>query len=245
MRPILVLLGIAALVAAATLLIRPTPLRSSTTAIGDYANFEALQVHPLAITPDRTRLLAVNTPDARLEVFTIGAHVLDRLGEIPVGLEPVSVSAFNDDIAWVVDNVSDAVSIVNLRTFSVVATLRVGDEPTDVVFAGTPKRAFVCVSGEDAVKVYDLTDPLAPTLAVNRPIFGTHPRALAARGNEVYVGVLDAGNRTTIVSANQVQAGGGPPPPSPPRRLTSAAPEVGLIVQNVGGDWVDERPASQ
>jgi DNA-binding beta-propeller fold protein YncE len=245
MRPIFILLGMAGLALAAALLIRPTPLRSSTTAIGDYANFEALQVHPLAITPDRTRLLAVNTPDARLEVFTIGAHVLDRLGEIPVGLEPVSVSAFNNDIAWVVGNVSDAVSIVNLRTLSVVGTLRVGDEPTDVVFAGTPKRAFVCVSGEDAVKVYDLTDPLAPTLALNRQIFGTHPRALAARSNEVYVGVLDAGNRTTIVSASQVQAGGGPPPPSPPRRLTSAAPEVGLIVQNVGGNWVDERPASQ
>jgi len=245
MRPVLALIAIAGLAAIATLPLRPTPLRSSTTATTDYANFEALQVHPLAVTPDRTRLLAVNTPDARLEVFMIGAHALNRLGEIPVGLEPVSVSAFNDSIAWVVDNVSDAVSIVNLRTFSVQSTLRVGDEPTDVVFAGSPKRAFVCVSGEDAVKLYDLTDPLAPTLAVNQPIQGTHPRALAARGNEVYVGVLDAGNRTSIVGANQVQAGGGPPAPSPPRKLTSAAPNVGLIVQQIGGDWVDERPASQ
>ncbi len=241
----ILLLAIVGIAATVTVVVRPTPLRSSTTVTTDYANFEALQVHPLAVTPDRTRLLAVNTPDARLEVFGIGVHALTRLGEIPVGLEPVSVSAYNDSIGWVVDNVSDAVNIVNLRTFSVMSTLRVGDEPTDVVFAGSPTRAFVCVSGEDAVKLYDLTDPVNPTLAVSQPIFGSHPRSLAARGNEVYVGVLDAGNRTTIVGANAVQAGGGPPPPSPPRKLTSAAPNVGLIVQRVGSDWVDERPASQ
>lgn len=246
MRPALAVLAAAGVATIAILLLlRPSSLRSSTTATSDYANFEALQVHPLAITPDRTRLLAVNTPDARLEVLTIGAHTLSRLGEIPVGLEPVSVSAFNDSIAWVVDNVSDAVSIVNLRTFSVENTLTVGDEPTDVVFAGSPKRAFVCVSGEDAVKLYDLVDPLAPTLAANQTIQGTHPRALAAWGNEVYVGVLDAGNRTSVVSASLVRAGGGPPPPSPPRKLTSSAPDVALIVQQVGSDWVDERAASQ
>lgn len=244
-RPLLAIFGIAGLVIVAALLIQPTPLRSSTPAVNDYANFEALQVHPLAITPDGTRLLAVNTPDARLEIFTIGDRTLTRLGDVRVGLEPVSVAAFDDDIAWVVNNVSDDVSIVNLRTMSVVATLRVGDEPTDVVFAGSPRRAFVCVSGEDAVKLYGLANPTAPAFALARSIFGRHPRALAARGGEVYVGVLDAGNRTSIVSADQVQAGGGLPPPSPPRRLGGSGPDVGLIVQKVGANWVDERPASQ
>jgi YVTN family beta-propeller protein len=90
------------------------------------------------------------------------------------------VAALNDTMAWVVNHVSDDVSIVNLRTRSILATVRVGDEPTDVVFAGSPKRAFVCVSGEDAVKIYGLANPSAPTLDVTRAIFGRHPRSLAA-----------------------------------------------------------------
>src|ERR1700752_1099808 len=101
-RPGVLLLAIAAIVGIMSVVLRATPLRSSTTFTPDFANFEGLQVHPLAVTPDRTRLLAVNTPDARLEVFAIGSHVLSRLGEIPVGLEPLSVSAYNDSIAWVV-----------------------------------------------------------------------------------------------------------------------------------------------
>ena len=245
LRALLSFVGIAVVVSLAVLLYRPPSLRSSTPAIGDYTNFEALQIHPLAITPDGTRLLAVNTPDARLEVFTIGSHTLTRVGDIPVGLEPVSVTAFDNRLAWVVNNVSDDVTIVNLETLSAVGSLRVGDEPTDVVFAGSPTRAFVCVSGEDAVKLYDLVNPEAPTLNTVRPIFGRHPRSLAVRGNEVYVAVLDAGNRTTIIGENTVTANGGPPPPNPPRKLTSAAPDVGLIVEKIGGNWVDERPASQ
>jgi hypothetical protein len=39
----------------------------------DYVNFEAPHVHPIAVMG--SRLLAVNTPDARLEVFTIGTDL--------------------------------------------------------------------------------------------------------------------------------------------------------------------------
>ena len=36
-----------------------------------YVNFESSHVHPIGLTPSGTRLLAVNTPDARLEVFDV------------------------------------------------------------------------------------------------------------------------------------------------------------------------------
>jgi len=36
-----------------------------------FVNWENPHVHPLDITPDGSRLLAVNTPDNRLEVFDI------------------------------------------------------------------------------------------------------------------------------------------------------------------------------
>ncbi len=221
--------------------LRPHVSRSSTNTTPDFRNFESLQVHPLAITPDGTRLLALNTPDARLEVFAIGAGTLDTLGEVPVGLEPVSVRAQNDSTAWVVNQVSDDVSIVDLRSMRVSATLRVGDEPTDVAFAGSPLRAFVCVSGEDQVKVFDPAT-LAPAMAPV-PIFGRHPHALAvgAGGSQVYVTVLEAGNKTTIVNAQTVTALGGPSPPNPAKDSNlPAPPAVGVIVQWNGAHWVDD-----
>jgi len=221
--------------------LRPHPSHSSTPAATDFKNFETLQVHPLAITPDGSRLLALNTPDARLQVFTIGAGTLDTLGEVPVGLEPVSVRAQNDSTAWVVNQLSDDVSIVDLKTLSVRATLRVGDEPTDVAFAGAPLRAFVCVSGEDEVKAFDpatLLPAFSPT-----PIFGRHPRALAVgnAGAAVYVTVLDSGNKTTTIGAKAVTLLGGPSPPNPPEdSLLPPAPAVGVIVQWNGAHWVDD-----
>jgi len=220
------------------------PLESLPQATPDYVNFETLQVRPLALTPSGDKLIAVNTPDSRIEVFQPGAGTLTSLGEVSVGLEPVAVSAMNDSIVWVVNNVSDDVTVVNVNRLRVEGTIRVGDEPTDVVFAGTPARAFVCVSGEDAVKIYSLSGVATATLDVTRPIFARHPRSLAVNGGEVWVAALDAGNRTTVLSAAEVVAGGGPPPPSPARVEGSTAPNVGLIVQNVAGNWVDERPAS-
>src|SRR5262245_22762631 len=125
-----------ALAALLGLAIDPKPTRSVTLATSDFRNFESLHVHPLAITPDGTRLLALNTPDCRLEVFSIGPGGLTRAGEVFVGLEPVSVAARSDSEAWVVNQLSDDVSVVDLAGLRVKATVRVGDEPSDVVFAG-------------------------------------------------------------------------------------------------------------
>jgi len=113
-----------------------------------FKNFESPQVHPLAITPDGTRLLAVNSPNATLSVFQLVSGTPVLTAEIPVGLEPVSVAARNNREAWVVNWLSDSVSIVDLTLGNVVRTIDVGDEPTDVLFAGPGNnKAFICVSG--------------------------------------------------------------------------------------------------
>ncbi|HWS88410.1 MAG TPA: hypothetical protein VN282_15670 [Pyrinomonadaceae bacterium] len=57
-------------------------------------------MHPLAVTPDGTRLLAVNSPENRLSVFQLKGGTPVLTAEIPVGLEPVSVAARNDREAW-------------------------------------------------------------------------------------------------------------------------------------------------
>lgn len=209
----------------------------------DFVNFEALQVHPVAMTPDGTRLLVLNTPDARLEVFDLSSGSPVLAGEVPVGLEPVSVVARNNAQAWVVNQVSDDVNVVDLATLHVTGTIHVGDEPTDVAFAAG--KAFVCVSGEDAIKPFDPAT-LASAGAAMTTQFARHPRALAVNsaGTELYVTVRECGNKTTVVPPPVVQVGGGLPPPNPPKSgALPAAPSVGLIVQHVGGHWVDERGA--
>ena len=168
-----------------------------------YVNFESPHVHPLDLTPSGARLLAVNTPDALLEVFTVAADgTLQPQASIPVGLEPVTVVARTDSEAWVVNHLSDTVSIVDLDLGTVTRTLAAGDEPTDVVFASG--RAFVAVSNEDAVKVWSLADLALPPGRVD--LFGRDVRALAASndGTKVYAVVQQSGNQTTIVNANVI-----------------------------------------
>src|SRR3989449_8175345 len=168
-----------------------------------YINFESSQVHPVALTPSGRSLLVVNTPDALLEVFTVQTDGgLAPQASIPVGLEPVSVVARSDSEAWVVNHLSDTISIVDLARGATIRTLPVGDEPTDVVFANG--RAFVAVSQEDAVVVFDLTHPADPP--VKKDLFGSDTRALAVSrdGSKVYAVVLNSGNQTTVVNANVI-----------------------------------------
>ncbi|HET9327552.1 MAG TPA: T9SS type A sorting domain-containing protein [Candidatus Eisenbacteria bacterium] len=220
----------------------PGLLISRTSDTHDFVHFESSHVHPLALTPNGNRLLAVNTADNRLTVFDLAGASPVRLAEIPVGLEPVSVVARSDVEAWVVNHLSDDISIVDLSTLHVKATLQVGDEPSDVVFAAG--KAYVSVSQEDAVKVYDAS---TRQFLQSIPIAGRMPRALAtnAAGTRVYVAVFHAGNRTSVLSEQEVTFGSPPrsaaPPPNPPLRPGLPPPPItGLIVQQQAGQWRDE-----
>ena len=117
----------------------------------EFVHFEGGHVRPAALTPSGDRLLVVNTPNSRLTIFDVTGPFPVKVGEVPVGLEPVSVACFNDAEAWVVNHLSDDVSVVDLTTLNVRATVRVGDEPSDVVFANG--RAYVSVSQYDMVRV--------------------------------------------------------------------------------------------
>ena len=47
-------------------------------------------MRPLALSPDGTRLFAINTPDNRLEIFRVGSGGIAWTGSVPVGLELIS-----------------------------------------------------------------------------------------------------------------------------------------------------------
>ena len=111
-----------------------------------FVNFESPQVHPIDITPDGTTLLAVNTADGQLEVFDLVGGIPVRRGSVAVGIDPVSVRARSNGEAWVVNQISDSVSVIDLATMRVTRTILVGDEPADVVFTSKPARAFVSLA---------------------------------------------------------------------------------------------------
>ncbi|HRG15101.1 MAG TPA: hypothetical protein PLB00_03845 [Pseudomonadota bacterium] len=183
-------------------------------------NFESAHVHPLERTPDGSLLLAVNTADARLEVFGFDAEARPVASRsIAVGLDPVSVRARNNNEVWVVNQLSDTISVVDLAGNRVRASLATGDKPADVIFAGTPERAYVSVAGRNQLRIYDPANLAAAPTVLN--LEGEEPRALArsADGSRVYIAFFESGNGSSIVGINQVSNPNGPyagqnPPPN-------------------------------
>jgi DNA-binding beta-propeller fold protein YncE len=243
---------------------------STALADADFTAFESGQVRPLAMSPDGNLLFAANTPDNRLEVFRITAAGLTHRSSIPVGLEPVAVAARSNQEVWVVNHLSDSVSVVRLNPTSdagrVVQTLLVGDEPRDIVFGGPGKsRAFITAAhrgqnvpfdpqpitpgvGRADVWVFDanqLGSSLGGTPLTIIPLFTDSPRALAVShdGAHVYAAGFHTGNRTTIIPEALVPDGG-EQAGGLLGPMTNAdgvtRPETGLIVKFNGSDWVDK-----
>ena len=191
-----------------------------------WQGFETPQVKGLALTSDGLRLVAVHASAGTLAVFSLArAAEPRRIASIDVGLEPCSVRLRTDREAWVVNRLSDSISIVDLEQQRVLTTIATEDEPADVVFAGTPERAFVTSSGRDLVQVFDVRTRRE---VARVPIFGQEPRALAVdpTGKRVFVVVHQSGNGTTILSERFA-----PPQPKPTRKDLPDGPQVPLIVE--------------
>lgn len=126
---------------------------TAQTESASFTAFESGQVRPLALARSNpiTRLFAVNTPDARVEVFDVDPDtgLLTQTESVPVGLEPVAIAARSVNEFWVVNHLSDSVSVVRKagvgEPWRTVATLSTEDEPRDIVFAG-PNRSRTYVS---------------------------------------------------------------------------------------------------
>jgi YVTN family beta-propeller protein len=233
-----------------------------------FSNYESAHVHPLDMTPDGKRLLAVNTANGTLEIFDVsGATTVSLASVVKVGLDPVTVRAASNTEAWVVNVLSDTVSVVDLASATVKATLATDDEPADVVFAGAPRRAYVSCAQAKTVLVFDPAQPAQPPSRI--AILGEQPRALATSpdGSKVYLAIFESGNGTTILSGKSSNAepdvlhdpsgpyGGVNPPPNanggttfnPPQNPANPAPPPGLsliVRRTATGDWVDDNGRS-
>ena len=225
------------------LLLALPPWAAGAQGAPSFLTFETGQVRPLALSADGARLYAVNTPDATLEVFRVTGAGLEHEGSVPVGLEPTAVAARGRSEAWVVNHLSDSVSLVDVRRLRVKRTLLVGDEPRDIVLA--KGKAFVTTAHRGQHRTHPslagvpgagdprLTEPGVPRADVwvfdakdpgdalgGRPLrivelFGDTPRALAVSpdGKTVYAGVFHSGNQTTAISESLVCNGFDPHTP--------------------------------
>ncbi len=131
-----------------------------TTAQASFTAFESGHVRPLVMSSVGDRLFVVNTPDNQLEVFSVNSFGLTHLNSVPVGLEPVAVALRNDNEVWVVNHLSDSVSIIDASVSPprITRTLLVGDEPRDIVFAGPGgNRAFITTAHRGQNSPYSIS----------------------------------------------------------------------------------------
>ena len=227
-----------------------------------FVTFETGPVRPLAKSPDGTRLFVCNIPDNSLEIFDIEPDGLTKVASVPVGLEPVAVAARTNTEVWVVNHLSDSVSIIDISDIDaprVTRSLTVGDEPRDIVFGGAGfTKAFITTAhrgqnnpndpqlttegiGRADVWVFDATN-LGSSFGGDEltiiTLFGDTPRPLAVSpdGTRVYAGVFLSGNQTTVINEGLVpnthSFATNPPTPIMPR----PAKAMPLPDENAEGD---------
>ncbi len=197
-----------------------------------FVNFESPLSHGLTTSSEGNRLFVVNTPANSLVVLSIDEPTSPKVSsEIPVGLEPVSVAQRSADEVWVVNHLSDSVSVIDLRREVVIETIQVGDRPGDVVFADQGRLAFVSSMNEQSVYVIDVA---TRTIKKRISIPAHSPRTLLASsdGTTVWVASYLSGNGTTIIPHNLA-----PAPPTPTNPELPDPPRQGIIVSADDPRW--------
>lgn len=210
---------------------------ASAGVVPDFVAFESDQVRPIALSPNGTKLFVANTPDGHVEIFDVTTEGITRIDSVPVGMEPVAVAARSEGEVWVVNHLSDSISIIDAATGTarVTRTLPTCDEPRDIVIGGENRsRVFVTAArrgqhcpvpalsstpgiGRALVLVYDATalndSEGAPSSVLE--LFSDKPRALAVTpdGGIVYAAAFHSGNQTTSVHELGVCDGGSEAPP--------------------------------
>ena len=176
----------------------------------EYPSPEALFVG-LAFSPDGTQAFASAGGNNKIRVYDVADQQLTETGSIPLPTPPGAdgqrrnpypaglAIAPDGATLYAADNLGNALSVIDLGTRSVTATVPVGANPYAVVLADDGSRAYVSNWGERSVSVVDTLNPrLRQTLGV-----GTHPSALALNSarQEVYVANTDS-DTVSVIDTN-------------------------------------------
>jgi YVTN family beta-propeller protein len=183
--------------------------------------FASPQSNPIAISPDGDFVFVASTTSNRVDIIPTATNVVTKWVE--VGIDPVSVAVlppngsgvWNGEV-WVANHVSDSISVIDGKGFSsaswgqVIETIQdldangvtQLDEPVGIAFSEDGKQAFVALSSRNEIAVIDtiLCDsPCSPYEVVHRlPLTAQEPRALAVRGNRLYVAAFESHNQSQV-----------------------------------------------
>lgn len=100
--------------------------------------FESVPTKPIALSNDGSLLFVINSPSNCLEIYKTGGQKLELVSAIRVGVDPVSVAVRSASEVWVVNHISDSISVINIAGKPrIERTLQVGDAPWDIVFGNS------------------------------------------------------------------------------------------------------------
>ena len=177
--------------------------------------FASPHANPIAVGGDY--VYVANTPADTVDVIDRATRRIVR--RINVGVDPVSVAVRPDGReVWVANHVSDSVSIVDAdpasRTFhqvlATVQALTAGtlatrfDEPAGIAFASDAK-AYVALSSSNRIAIVDVA---ARRVAGHLPIRAQDPRAIAVRGDRLYVVPFESNNQSQLSGCRPEDVGG-------------------------------------
>ena len=167
--------------------------------------FASPHARPIAMVGDF--VYVANTPSDTVDV--IDAEERTVVSHINVGIDPVSVVPRPDGLEiWVANHVSDTVSVIDTDpdspTFqNVIATVQAVDdinlstdfdEPVGIAFAGNDK-AYVALGPANEIAVVDVE---TRSVGERLPIRAQDPRAIAVRGERLYVVAFESGNKSQL-----------------------------------------------
>ena len=180
------------------------------TGVG-YANYESPHSNPLALLPDGSLLYVANTPADTVDVIDTATEAV--VARVHVGIDPVGIAARPDGKeVWVSNHVSDSVSVIDadpdsstrhhvlatIQSFDAATKSTRFDEPVGIAFASNAK-AYVALSSSNRVAVVDVA---SRRITSHLEITAQDPRALAVRGDRLYVVPFESNNQTQLSGCN-------------------------------------------
>ncbi len=185
----------------------PRPVGVSAPAGDDVGHPMFLSPHVNPIVSSGYFIYATNTPSDTVDV--IDPNTRELVARIRVGIDPVALGVRPDGKElWVSNHVSDSISVIDLDPGSptfhhVIATIQDFedgalvtdfDEPTGIAFAGDHK-AYVALGPDNEIVAIDVQ---SRALIGRLPVQAQDPRAIAVRGDRLYVVPFESNNQSQI-----------------------------------------------
>ena len=141
---------------------------------------------PIAVTSDDATLLVVNPLNNSVTIVNVKGDANQKLASVPVGVEPQAVAITNDDkFAYVTNQGSQSVSVIDIAAAKEVQQIKVGVEPYGIALTPDGTRAYVVNGASRTVSVID-TGSKQVVATLSLPV--VEPRGVAITANNGGVG---------------------------------------------------------